>query len=141
MGKTRPADLSRVDWTTVPFYVVGTTTGNVLRRMPASPFTPSSRNIVGEGSGTGEALARLIIEDQSCRTTKLPLLYLTGDKNRDTLPKLIKAAGLDLEPLQVYGTRGSEHFSTEVKELFQQHLPLGKCDFRPFLKEMWLTTI
>ena len=69
--------------------------------MPTSPFTPSSQNITGEGSGRGEALAELIIEDQSRRAPKLPLLYLTGDKNRDTLPKLVKAAGLDLEPLQV----------------------------------------
>jgi len=92
--------------------------------MPASPFTPPSRNIVGGGSGTGEALARLIIDDQGCRTPKLPLLYLTGDRNRDTLPTLVRAAGLVLEPLQVYGTRGSGSFSTGVKELFQRHLPL-----------------
>jgi len=98
--------------------------------MPTSPFTPSSQNIIGEGSGTGEALAGLIIEDQDGRASKLPLLYLTGDKNRDTLPKLVKAAGLDLEPLQVYGTRGSQKFSTGVKELVQRHLPLGECDPR-----------
>ena len=121
--------LSRTDWTSVPFYVVGTTTGNILRRMPASPFTPSPQNIIGEGSGTGEALAKAIIEDQASRAPNLPLLYLTGDKNRDTLPTLVKAAGLDLEPLQVYGTRGSLGFSTAVGELFQRHAPLGKCAF------------
>jgi uroporphyrinogen-III synthase len=98
--------------------------------MPGSPFTPSSQNIVGEGSGTGEALAKLIIDDQADRGPKLPLLYLTGDKNRDTLPTLVKAAGIDLEPLQVYGTRGSQSFPAGVKELLQSHLPLGECDFR-----------
>jgi len=126
MAKTPAPNLSVVDWTTIPFYVVGTTTGNVLRKMPTSPFTPSSQNILGEGSGTGEALAKLIIEDQGKRIPKFPLLYLTGDKNRDTLPKLVKAAGLDLEPLQVYGTRGSQNFSMGVKELLQRHLPLGE---------------
>lgn len=103
--------------------------------MPVSPFTPSSQNIIGEGSGTGEALAKVVIDDQGGRATKLPLLYLTGDKNRDTLPTLIRAAGLDLEPLQVYSTRGSPSFSKGVEELFRRHSPLGECDFRPCLKE------
>ena len=134
MGKTPAPNLGVVDWSAVPFYVVGTTTGNVLRKMPASPFTPSSQNIVGEGSGTGEALAELIIEDQRRRTPKLPLLYLTGDKNRDTLPKLVKAAGIDLEPLQVYCTRGSQIFSTGVKELLERHQPFGECDPKLDLK-------
>ena len=105
--------------------------------MPVSPFTPSPQNIIGEGSGTGEALANVIIQDQANRAAKLPLLYLTGDKNRDTLPTLLKAAGLHLEPLQVYGTRGSPDFSTGVGELFQHHAPLGKCRFSTFaLKAM-----
>lgn len=104
--------------------------------MPISPFTPSSQNIIGEGSGTGEALAKVIIDDQGGRATKLPLLYLTGDKNKDTLPTLVQAAGFDLEPLQVYNTRGSPNFSAGVKALFQRHLPLGECDFRPCLKEI-----
>ena len=102
--------------------------------MPPSPFSPSSQNIVGEGSGTGEALAKVIIGDQGGRTAKLPLLYLTGDKNKDTLPTLVQAAGLVLEPLQVYGTQGSPNFSAGVRELFQRHLPLGEWDFRPFPK-------
>lgn len=118
--------MNKVDWSGIPFYVVGTTTGNVLRNMPVSPFTPSPQNIKGEGSGTGEALARVIIDDQHGRAPKLPLLYLTGDKNRDTLPTLVQAAGLELAPLQVYATRGSPSFSARVKELFQHHQPLGE---------------
>ena len=121
--------MRRADWSDIPFYVVGTTTGNVLRTMPVSPFTPSCQNIIGEGSGTGEALAKVIIDDQLARTSKLPLLYLTGDKNRDTLPSLVQAAGLELEPLEVYSTRGSPIFSTEVKELFQRNQPLGGWNF------------
>ena len=109
--------------------------------MRMSPFTPYSQNIIGEGSGTGEALAKVIIDDQGGRATKLPLLYLTGDKNKDTLPTLAQAAGLDLEPLQVYGTRGSPKFSAGVGELFRRHLPLGECGFRPSPMEMALTVI
>ena len=119
------------DWSAIPFYVVGTTTGNVLRKMPTSSFTPSPQNVIGDGTGTGEALAELIIDDQGRQTSGLLLLYLTGDKNRDTLPTLVKAAGLDLEPIQVYGTRGSQNFSAGIKELLQHHLPLGECDSRP----------
>ena len=120
----------KVDWSGIPFYVVGTATGNVLRSMPVSPFTPSPQNIMGEGSGTGETLAKVIIDDQRGRTPNLPLLYLTGDKNRDALPTLVQAAGLDLEPLQAYATRGSPNFSTEVRELFQHNRPLGEWCFR-----------
>lgn len=97
--------------------------------MPISPFTPSSQNIIGEGSGTGETLAQVIIDDQGDRAPKLPLLYLTGDKNKDTLPTLIEAAGLNLEPLQVYSTRGSPNFTIGVKNLFQRHLPFGDAVF------------
>jgi uroporphyrinogen-III synthase len=125
--------MGRVDWSGIPFYVVGANTGNVLRTMPVSPFTPSSQNIIGEGSGTGETLAKVIINDQRGQTSKLPLLYLTGDKNRDALPTLVQAAGLDIEPLQVYATRGSPGFSTGVRELFQRNQPLGEWDCRLFL--------
>jgi uroporphyrinogen-III synthase len=121
--------MNKVDWPGIPFYVVGSTTGNVLRSMPVSPFTPSPQNIIGEGSGTGEALAKVIIDDQQRRAPKLPLLYLTGDKNRDTLPTLVQAAGVELEPLQVYATQGSSRFSRGVKELFQHHQPLGEFGF------------
>lgn len=121
--------MRKVDWSGTPFYVVGTITGNVLRNMPISPFTPSSRNIIGEVSGTGEALAKVIIDDQRERASELPLLYLTGDKNRDTLPTLVQAAGIVVEPLQVYATRGSPHFSTEIEELFQRNQPFGEFGF------------
>ncbi|KAF9648114.1 tetrapyrrole biosynthesis, uroporphyrinogen III synthase [Thelephora ganbajun] len=124
LSSARRDGMGSSDWSSVPFYTVGTATGNILRKMPVSPFTPSSQNIVGEGSGAGEALAKVIIDDQRGRTPKLPLLYLVGDKNKDTLPTLVQAAGLDLEPLQVYSTRGSPSFSTAVKALFQRRLPL-----------------
>ena len=135
--------ISQADWSGIPFYVVGTTTGNVLRNMPASAFTPSSRNIIGEGSGTGEALAKVIIDDQRSRASGvLPLLYLTGDKNRDTLPTLIKAAGFELEPLQVYATRGSPSFSAGIEGLFRHHQPLGEYPLpRSVLDEYQLTAI
>jgi len=124
LSSAQEFDSGSPDWSGIPFYVVGETTGNVLRNMPVSPFTPSSHNVIGEGSGTGEALAKVIIDDQRSRGLKIPLLYLTGDKNRDSLPTLVQAAGLDLEPLQVYATRGSPSFPTEVKELFQRNQPL-----------------
>ena len=134
--------MRKVDWSGIPFYVVGVATGNVLRNMPRSPFTPSSQNIIGEGSGTGEALAKVLIDDQLGRGSQLPLLYLTGDKNRDTLPSLVQAAGLDLEPLQVYATRGSPSFSTDVRKLFQRSNPFGEWGFQLLLEgDRRLTTV
>jgi hypothetical protein len=95
--------------------VVGKSTASSLHAIraahPNSPFVPS--NIRGESSGTSEQLARFILSDLKSSST--PLLYLTGDKNRDTLPDILRDGSLKLAPLQVYQTQGSSRFSEELK--------------------------
>ncbi|KAK0442098.1 tetrapyrrole biosynthesis, uroporphyrinogen III synthase [Armillaria borealis] len=89
-----------------PFYVVGKATASTLRSsMP-------NADIRGESSGTAEQLANFILAEQP-RPTKL--LYLTGDKNRDTLPNILGGAGVVLHPLKVYETQGSSTFPQHLK--------------------------
>ncbi|GAA5876900.1 hypothetical protein JCM1840_002698 [Sporobolomyces johnsonii] len=89
----------------LPFFVVGLNTRTALLR---SPSPPAPTSIHGASStGTGDLLARYILEHRPLLPTNSPnkpLLYLTGDKNRDTLPKLLTQAGVDIRPLQVYET-------------------------------------
>ena len=75
---------------------------------------PSDSNLaeVG-GTGVGEDATRTGTRKGTGRGKKL--LYLTGDKNRDTLPSILNEAGIALESVQVYATRGSARFETDVR--------------------------
>lgn len=44
------------------------------------------------------------------------LLYLTGDKNRDVLPKILRDGGIELQTLQVYATQGSSTFAADLTQ-------------------------
>ncbi|KAI4526271.1 tetrapyrrole biosynthesis, uroporphyrinogen III synthase [Schizophyllum commune Loenen D] len=105
-------------WATTPFYAVGRATAVALRAIADSPAAP--RDIRGEESGTGEQLARFIVDDvrngNAERDHPARLLYLTGDKNRDTVPSILTEAGISLEPLQVYGTCGAPDFEQRLDE-------------------------
>ncbi|KAJ7773173.1 tetrapyrrole biosynthesis, uroporphyrinogen III synthase [Mycena metata] len=106
------------DWSSTPFYVVGKSTQFSLKAIgeahPDSRFAPL--DIRGESSGTSEQLAKFIVSD--LETSPLPkgkrLLYLTGDKNRDTLPDILHAGNVELGPLQVYQTQGSSSFFDDL---------------------------
>ncbi|KAK0496489.1 tetrapyrrole biosynthesis, uroporphyrinogen III synthase [Armillaria luteobubalina] len=90
------------------FYVVGKATASTLRSSMVNA------DIRGEHSGTAEQLANFILAEQP-RPTKL--LYLTGDKNRDTLPSILGSAGVFLYSLKVYETQGSSTFSQQLKKI------------------------
>lgn len=72
----------------------------------------------GAESGTSEKLAHFILQDLG-RNAGITLLYLTGDKNRDTLPSILKDGELELLNLQVYGTKGSSHFESDLVAALQ----------------------
>ena len=108
------------DWTTVPFYVVGAATAIALADIStvAGATSLAPKDIRGaEESGTSEKLAQFILTDlPSTGAHSRRLLYLTGDKNRDTLPKILKDGGVELVSLQVYGTQGSSTFARDLKQ-------------------------
>ncbi|KAL1693075.1 tetrapyrrole biosynthesis, uroporphyrinogen III synthase [Schizophyllum commune] len=119
-------------WATTPFYAVGRATAVALRAIADSPAAP--RDIRGEDSGTGEQLARFIVDDvrggDAGRGHPARLLYLTGDKNRDTVPSILTEAGISFEPLQVYGTCGAPDF--------EQRLDDALADLSPDSTEQWV---
>ncbi|GAA5875780.1 hypothetical protein JCM3774_006455 [Rhodotorula dairenensis] len=108
----------------IPFFVVGHPTCTALQR---APCPPRQEQVLGaEQCGTGERLAEYIVQYFSStvaydRTETPPsplrrprLLYLTGDKNRDTIPRRLAKGGIDLDPLQVYSTRPSPSFPSDL---------------------------
>lgn len=70
-------------------------------------------------------MARFIVDDLESPDEKR-LLYLTGDKNRDTLPKILRQAGIELDDVQVYETRGSPAFENDLKALLGDETFFGK---------------
>lgn len=75
----------------------------------------ASALIRGEHSGTGEQLGRFIVEHHQ-RTGEGVLLYLTGDKNRDTVPTILTENSIPFQPLQVYETRQRPDFESLLEE-------------------------
>jgi uroporphyrinogen-III synthase len=64
-------------------------------------------------TGTGEALAHDILEHHSAYDTSVPLLYLTGDKNRDTT---LAEGGLMTTPTQVYETGKRDGLEADLND-------------------------
>lgn len=96
-----------IDWGAMRFYCVGPATAAALRGQLRNP----PRDVRGAESGTAEQLARYIVRDA---TRGERLLYLTGDKNRETLSRVVRE-GLGegvLRELRVYATRGVRDFES-----------------------------
>ncbi|KAI8992799.1 tetrapyrrole biosynthesis uroporphyrinogen III synthase [Trametes punicea] len=117
-----------LDWSSIPFYAVGAATASALSAIgvayPTSPYAP--RDIRGgTESGTAEKLAHFILDDlaRTPSAENRTLLYLTGDKNRDTLPKILGGGGVNLDSLQVYATQGSSKFEQDLKEALGEMAP------------------
>ncbi|KKY26328.1 putative uroporphyrinogen-iii synthase [Diplodia seriata] len=90
----------------LPLYVVGPATARGLRALGLR--CP----VLGEESGTGEVLAKIILDDYNGRVLpppprvdgaakkgkegckKLPILFLVGEQRRDIIPKTLQAPGL-----------------------------------------------
>src|SRR4051794_2109059 len=97
-------------WCRLPFYVVGNKTATLLRQLfdDFKDLGLTSVDVRGQESGDAAHLACFILDDlkhEEQHPTKL--FYLTGDKNRDTLPSALQEGGVTLESLQVYKTQGS----------------------------------
>lgn len=119
-----------VDWGSVPFYVVGEATAAATSQIQTNfPSFPHLAPVIirgGSQSGRAESLAQFILEDlPSHDNERRKLLYLTGDKNRDTLPQILSTGNIDLDALEVYRTRGSSSFQTDLKSALER-APIGK---------------
>ena len=88
----RHAPELRARWRGRTVYVVGPKTGRWMRKL--------GLEVRGEEAGTAAALAHRIIEDGP----DAPLLFLSGNRRRDTLPDALREAGLAFEEQVVYET-------------------------------------
>ena len=72
-------------------------------------------------------MARFIVDDlsRSSGNRAKKLLYLTGDKNRDTLPDILREAGVELVVTKVYETCGSPRFGDDLKALIKNEPSFG----------------
>ncbi|TCD68562.1 hypothetical protein EIP91_010487 [Steccherinum ochraceum] len=121
--------ITDTNWSDTPFYVVGEATAAALvaiRQEIPSSNNLAPRDIRGSAEGgTSEKLAHFILKDlPSGRNSTL--LYLTGDKNRDLLPNILKDGGVELRSLQVYGTTGTSRFPEDLEDALQASPPVAK---------------
>lgn len=80
-------------WREAPAYAVGPKTATRLRDVGFHPR--------GEDAGNAAALARQIVNDRP----SAPLLFLSGNRRRDTLPTRLRAEEVPFEEVVVYETR------------------------------------
>ncbi|KAI0070877.1 tetrapyrrole biosynthesis uroporphyrinogen III synthase [Panus rudis PR-1116 ss-1] len=108
-------ELPGIDWTKIAFYVVGQATHTALANLSqlshGSPLAPK-KILGGSETGNAEKLAHYILHHHD-RSSFSKFLYLTGDKNRDTLPSILGGGGFELLPVQVYATKGSTSFKDD----------------------------
>jgi hypothetical protein len=99
-----------VDWSSLPFHVVRNATALVLGYIQEicgdSCFIPKDIRPSSK-SRTSERLARVILKDLAkTGIPKAAMLYPTGDKDKDMLPRALAEGSITLTSLQVYETHG-----------------------------------
>ena len=125
---TLPHALVLADWRAVPFYVVGHATAAAASQIRIA--CPSVEHLApadvrgGAGAGTAERLAAFILAEGHGGQGRR-MLYLTGDKNRETLREMLTAGGVALETLGVYRTTESPAFQADLEATLER-APVGK---------------
>lgn len=106
-------------WKRIPFFVVGPATKDAVTAMTRGESSLENDQIVvgAKETGSGEKLGQFIVDYLSTSTSassSLPLLYLVGDKNRDTIRRILTAASIPLQLLQVYETHPAPEFESRL---------------------------
>ena len=124
------------DWN-IPIYTVGPATTKAIKATCAQHLPECEASVLGEEAGTGEALAHIILKDYNSRWNeqqswldaekdqkeekKKPLLFLTGAKHRDIIPRLLSSPSLpateriDVREMVIYTTTSLPNFPTSLK--------------------------
>ena len=92
----------------------------------------------GSHTGTSERLAHFILGDLPEKEGK-KLWYLTGNKNRDILPNILAEGSVNLQSLQVYGTRGSTTLGRDLEQVIGA-MPTGKLTLSMFISNLSSTS-
>ena len=85
-------------------------------------------------TGNSESLARFVLGDMASRRTGGKLLYLTGDKNRDTFHRIISENGVIIEELMVYETKAARDLEERIAHTAQEIANGAACDMLLVLK-------
>ena len=93
-------------WTAKPVFAVGPRTSEALRQLGFQPQ--------GEEAGNAEALADVL--EQSAAGLDGRLLFLCGDRRRDTLPERLQNAEIAFEECIVYRTLPQTHLELPDEE-------------------------
>lgn len=103
-------------WEELPFFVVGKATSDALLGLQDCPTTPE--RVLGAESGTGERLAHYMREwfgAEHGEGDRKPLLYLVGDKNKETIQQLLWDGRIETDRVQVYETEIIESFGANLE--------------------------
>lgn len=111
------ASSTHSSWSSIPFFVVGPGTRDAVLRLNPVP----SPTLLGAGlTGSGEKLSSFIVAHFGGAVPELPLLYLVGDKNRDTIPRMLGEAGIGLVKQQVYETCPAGDVEARLEEIIDR---------------------
>jgi uroporphyrinogen-III synthase len=116
-------------WQKIPFYAVGPATAASLTRLHPSIRPHPSLILGADESGSAERLAGFIrtshkkTQQQQQQPTKstFPLLYLVGDKRKDSLPSLLSEQGIEMHEIQAYETYQSPTFEADYSALLDDN--------------------
>ncbi|EPX71474.1 uroporphyrinogen-III synthase Ups1 [Schizosaccharomyces octosporus yFS286] len=119
VSETLSAALKQLDETaektilnTIPVFTVGPATDDSIRRL-------GFQQTYGRDCGRGEVLADLIQDWYQKTNPSKPLLFLMGEKHRDTIPKRL---GKDrVEELVVYVTQEIEQSQCQISDIIKEH--------------------
>jgi uroporphyrinogen-III synthase len=109
-------DFDLTAWRDHPTFVVGPRTAGEAAKLGLRP--------VGEKSGSADDLADVI----TARSFERPLLFLCGDRRRDTVPDRLRAAGVAFDEFVVYRTLGA---AEELAEAMEERRPEWLVFFSP----------
>ncbi|KAL9640949.1 MAG: hypothetical protein Q9204_000459 [Flavoplaca sp. TL-2023a] len=108
---------------TMPLYAVGPATAHSLEEIKKRHM-PCCLIRGGEQAGTGDLLAKLILQDYNdfwspaAGERKKPLVFLTGAKHRDIVPATIMSAPgnqrIEVKTMVVYATSESSSFASDI---------------------------
>eukprot|EP00057_Strongylocentrotus_purpuratus_P010553 XP_011665027.1 PREDICTED: uroporphyrinogen-III synthase [Strongylocentrotus purpuratus] len=100
----------RDEWSKLPAFSVGTSTGGVVRKLGLHPM--------GEDSGNAENLCKIILE--AVKPGSKPLLYPCGTMRRETIPKTLQKEGILFKEDVAYQTVPNPDLEQELAKYLQE---------------------
>lgn len=85
-------------------------------------------------AGNSETLARFVLDDLASKRTVGKLLYLTGDKNKDTFQRTMSENGVTAMELMVYETKAARDLEERIARTVQEIINGEACGVFLLLK-------